>query len=438
MPTPRTRLAVVLPIRGFEGSKTRLQHRLGPTARADLVRRLADGVLDAAGDATVYVVTDDAGVRDWAARRAVRVVSSPPGLDAAAAAGAAAAGADGFDLVAVTHADLALPHELAETLEGAAAGTIVADRVGDGTNLLVVPTATPFAFRYGPGSYPAHLAALTAAGIDPILVHNELAWDVDTPEDIDDLRAIGVDVTTHRTVDLATPRVALAVGAHPDDIEFGAGATLAKWAANGTHVVMVVCTDGSKGTWDASASTERLAATRAEEQRAAARQLSTSAEVHMLGAVDGELVDDDRLRLELGRLIRATRPDVVLGHDPWKRYRLHPDHRVAGQLVIDAIVGARDPHFFSELDLDPHRPDDLLLFEPDEADHLERVTTAHLDRKLAALESHESQFETTHFSGVDPTDALAGFRRRERRRLEDAAAPFRAALGEEFHRIDRL
>ena len=45
-------------------------------------------------------------------------------------------------------------------------------------------------------------------------------------------------------------------------------------------------------------------------------------------------------------VIRRARPDVVLTHDPWKRYRLHPDHRAAGFLVLDAIVAARDPHFF--------------------------------------------------------------------------------------------
>ena len=96
----------------------------------------------------------------------------------------------------------------------------------------------------------------------------------------------------------------------------------------------------------------------------------------------------------MARVIRELRPEVVLGHDPWKRYRLHPDHRHAGWLVCDAIVAARDPHFFPEHGLAPHRPSALLLWEADEPNHVEDVT-AFVDRKLAALEAHESQFEST-------------------------------------------
>ena len=73
-------------------------------------------------------------------------------------------------------------------------------------------------------------------------------------------------------------------------------------------------------------------------------------------------------------MIRELRPDVVLGHDPWKRYRLHPDHRNAGLLVCDAIVAARDPHFLPEHGLAPHRPSALLLWEADEPNHVEDVS----------------------------------------------------------------
>ena len=75
-----------------------------------------------------------------------------------------------------------------------------------------------------------------------------------------------------------------------------------------------------------------------------------------LDRVDGELENDAATRTEIVRAIRRLRPDVVLSHDPWKRYRLHPDHRVTGQLVCDAIVGARDPHFHRDLGLAPFRP----------------------------------------------------------------------------------
>jgi LmbE family N-acetylglucosaminyl deacetylase len=147
--------------------------------------------------------------------------------------------------------------------------------------------------------------------------------------------------------DLDPPRVALAIGAHPDDVEFGCGATLAKWADAGCTIHHLVCTDGSKGTWDPDADTRALAERRQHEQRRAAAVLAGErvGTVTFLGYVDGELDSNLDARSRVARVIRELRPDVVLGHDPWKRYRLHPDHRHAGLLACDAVVAARDPHF---------------------------------------------------------------------------------------------
>jgi len=169
---------------------------------------------------------------------------------------------------------------------------------------------------------------------------------------------------------LPVPARALAVGAHPDDVEFGCGGTLAKWAADGCEIFHLVCTDGSKGTWDPATDPAELVVTRRKEQRAASLALGGKGEVIFLGWPDGELESGLRQRLEVASSIRKIRPDVVLGHDPWKRYRLHPDHRNAGFLLTDGIVAARDPLFFPELGDPPHRPATLLLFEADEPDHL--------------------------------------------------------------------
>jgi len=211
------------------------------------------------------------------------------------------------------------------------------------------------------------------------------------------------------SIDLPMPERALAAGAHPDDVEFGAGATLAKWAAAGCEVSMVICTDGSKGTWDPSADLAELVTTRQEEARAAARALGATGDVVFLDRVDGELENDRATRSELARWIRELRPDVLLGHDPWQRYRLHPDHRAAGFLVTDSLVAARDPHFFPEHAIAHHRPSALLLFEADEPDHAEAVEAGHVDAKIAALESHRSQYESTMFisSADGPDDARA-------------------------------
>lgn len=206
--------------------------------------------------------------------------------------------------------------------------------------------------------------------------------------------------------DLAVPAVALAVGAHPDDIEFHCGATLARWAAAGCDVHFVVCTDGSKGTWDPGADTAAVAAVRAVEADAAAAVLGAAGPVTALGVADGDLgraaTDRDALHDGLVAIIRRVRPTVVLGHDPWRRYRLHPDHRAAGWLTVDACVAARDPHFVAHLG-DAHRPDWLLLFEADEPDHVEQAPPADVDRKVAALLAHRSQWRSTMFIDDDGT-----------------------------------
>ena len=242
-------------------------------------------------------------------------------------------------------------------------------------------------------------------------------------------------------LDLPTPARALAIGAHPDDVEFGCGATLAKWAAAGCVVDHLVCTDGSKGTWDADQDLAELVVQRRDEQRAAAKALGATGEVVFLGWPDGELESGLRQRWQVAYWIRRLRPTVVLGHDPWKRYRLHPDHRHAGHLTVDGVVAARDPHFFPEQQVAHHRPEALLLFEADEADHLERVGEADVERKLAALEAHESQLRSTMHVEVGSPEAeaqLTAFRTRVRDRLVEHGAPFDVALGEAFAAITDL
>jgi LmbE family N-acetylglucosaminyl deacetylase len=240
------------------------------------------------------------------------------------------------------------------------------------------------------------------------------------------------------TPGLLVPDRALVIAAHPDDAEFQCGGTLARWSAGGCEVSHLICTDGSKGTWDPSADTAALVAVRQEEQRAAARALGATGTVVFLGRVDGELEADLATRSDVARVIRDLRPDVVFGHDPWKRYRLHPDHRHAGWLTVDGIVAARDPHFFPEHGVAHHRPSALLLFEADEPDHTEDVT-GFADRKIAALEAHESQFETTmHISADDPGPERERFRRRILDELTAAAVGLDIDHAERFKLITDL
>jgi LmbE family N-acetylglucosaminyl deacetylase len=228
----------------------------------------------------------------------------------------------------------------------------------------------------------------------------------------------GPTVTTSFSSNLKTPASALAIGAHPDDVEFGCGGLLAKWAADGCTIHHLVCTDGSKGTWDVDADVNSLTLRRQDEQREAARRLagSRAGEVRFLGYVDGELDSSLAVRGEVAQVIRELKPQVVLGHDPWKRYRLHPDHRHAGLLACEGIVAARDPHFYREQGLDHHRPELLLLWEAEQPDHAEDVSE-YVETKLRALAAHETQFEST-MNAIDEAQ-LDAFDQRIRNRLGD-------------------
>lgn len=239
-------------------------------------------------------------------------------------------------------------------------------------------------------------------------------------------------------LNLPAPTSALAIVAHPDDAEFQCGATLAKWAAAGAVIHHLVCTDGSKGSWEPAEDTAALIANRQAEQRAAARALGASGEQVFLDAVDGELDASLARRAEVCRWIRTLRPDVVLGHDPWRRWRLHPDHRNAGFLCVDGVVAARDPHFHPEQRLAHHRPSAILLFESEEPDHAEDVT-GFLDAKVAALLEHRSQFVTTHdITDADDAAQLARFQRHIEDRLAAAGTQVGRRHAELFRVIDRV
>lgn len=243
--------------------------------------------------------------------------------------------------------------------------------------------------------------------------------------------------------DLPTPASALVVVAHPDDAEFQAGATLAKWADAGCEVHHLVLTDGSKGTWDPETDPAELVASRHREQLEAASVLRAGRGddtfVHLLDLTDGELAVTTAWRGLVAEVIRRVRPIVVVGHDPWKRYRLHPDHAAAGRLCVEGIVAARDPGFHREqLDagLDPHRPEALLLFEPDVANHVEVVSEQDHRRRLAALECFTTQVATTHLYKVDPgADPMEAWRSRERDHLRRAGEWAGVGLAEAFRLI---
>jgi LmbE family N-acetylglucosaminyl deacetylase len=200
----------------------------------------------------------------------------------------------------------------------------------------------------------------------------------------------------------AVPARVLAVYAHPDDPEISAGGTLARWSSAGAEVHVAVTTRGDKGTDDPDADLEALARLRIDETAAASAVLGVTG-THHLDHPDGELADDRALRLELVRLVRALRPEVVLCPDPTAvffgdGYFNHRDHRVTGWATLDAIApAAGNPHYFPELraeGLDVHHVRAVYLSGTLEPNVWIDVGDT-LDRKLEALFCHASQLVET-------------------------------------------
>ncbi len=307
---------VVVPVKRFADAKERLAPALSPDEREHLARRLAEGVTRAARDLDVVVCCDDPGVRDWAVALGHSIAWTPGrDLNGAVTDAVAELSAAGIELAVVAHADLAFPATLVDVARRARAddAVIVADRHGDGTNVLAVPTGAGWRFGYGAGSFRRHLAEAERLGLRLVVVDDDGARLGRRPSGgpRPSARARATDLGTVRrmtspTLDLDVPARALAVAAHPDDVEFGCGATLAKWTAAGTEIVHVICTDGSKGTWDAGADIAALVARRTREQAAASVALGGTGVVEWLGRVDGELDDDRAAQARPGRADPAS------------------------------------------------------------------------------------------------------------------------------------
>jgi LmbE family N-acetylglucosaminyl deacetylase len=192
----------------------------------------------------------------------------------------------------------------------------------------------------------------------------------------------------------------LACFAHPDDAEISAGGTLAKFAAQGRDVHLLVLTNGDRGSNDPALDRENLARTRMDEVMKAGRVLGL-ARVRVLGTHDGELANDAALRSEIARDIREIRPTTVVTCDPtaWffeNRYYNHADHRAAGVATLDAVYpGAGNPHFFSEQlgdGLEPWSVPEVWLGWTLEPNHYEDIG-GFMEPKLEALRRHRSQVE---------------------------------------------
>jgi LmbE family N-acetylglucosaminyl deacetylase len=192
------------------------------------------------------------------------------------------------------------------------------------------------------------------------------------------------------------------VVAHPDDAEFSSAGTIARLAREGKRVVIIQVTSGDKGTSNPEVPPDQLAATRESEELEAARRLGV-AETVFLRCTDGELEPNLEFREKIVRMIRTHRPDVIITHDPYRPYALHPDHRAVGFATTDAVYPtARDPHYFPEhlrSGLQPHKTAEIWYFNAEHPDLVIDISGT-IEAKFDALRAHVTQ--VGDFEGVLP------------------------------------
>jgi LmbE family N-acetylglucosaminyl deacetylase len=190
------------------------------------------------------------------------------------------------------------------------------------------------------------------------------------------------------------PSSAMVIVAHPDDIEFGAAGTCAKWAKYGARIVYVLTTSGNGGTHDPQYDRASIAVLREEEQRAAARICGIH-EVEFLRENDGEVVATLDLRKKYVHLIRKHKPEVVIAMDPTMMYSgneyiNHPDHRAVATATMDAIAPvASMPLMYPELGA-AHKVREVWIQWAQEPNTWVDISET-VDLKAQALLEHKSQ-----------------------------------------------
>jgi LmbE family N-acetylglucosaminyl deacetylase len=193
---------------------------------------------------------------------------------------------------------------------------------------------------------------------------------------------------------------ALIVMAHPDDGEFSCGGTVARWTGEGVDVYYCLVTDGQAGDQgDTEITNEQLAAKRHSEAQAAADALGVQHPVIFLGYPDSRLEHTLQLRCDIARVIRQTKPDIVICQDPtryWsgQEYINHPDHRIAGEATFAAIMPVAGTRLaFPELaaeGLEPHEVKEVYISGTGAPDRWVDISDS-LPQKIAALRAHKSQ-----------------------------------------------
>jgi LmbE family N-acetylglucosaminyl deacetylase len=226
------------------------------------------------------------------------------------------------------------------------------------------------------------------------------------------------------------PESAMVIMAHPDDAEFTAAGTVARWTRGGSRVVYLLVTDGDKGTSDPNLAGATLSATRRAEQTAACKAVGVDI-VEFLHYEDGMVEPSLALRRDIARIIRKHKPYAVICPNPilffgGRNYVNHPDHRAVGEAALGAIYpSARDGLTFPGLlaeGYQPHKVSEVFIGIGEEADVIVDISET-IGLKVESLRAHASQL-----GDWDPTEEMDKWAR-------EAAAEQSFSHGERFRHL---
>ncbi len=207
------------------------------------------------------------------------------------------------------------------------------------------------------------------------------------------------------------PKVILAIGAHPDDIDFGCVGSLATFAKEGADIYYLVCTDGNRGSRHHAIDNDVLVEARHKEQQVAADVVGVK-EIFFLNEEDGNLIANLEFKEKIVKIIRKIKPDMVFTHDPDWIYRLnsddeyafinHNDHRQTGIATLDAVYPlSRDLASFpdhSNEGLTPHTVHEVFVYWPKNPNYFIDISET-IDKKVEAIKAHASQLDDPEETG---------------------------------------
>lgn len=228
-------------------------------------------------------------------------------------------------------------------------------------------------------------------------------------------------------------KTVMVVTAHPDDAEIMCGGTIIKFASMGRKVVLVIMTNGEKGSPNPKDDLVKLVRTRKKETCKSAKFMGVS-EVVFLDHKDGELEDTHITRAQIVKLVRQWKPEAIFTPDPTnvflKNYVNHVDHRTVGWIVLNSLIPSGNWHFYREHagnNTEPHEIRELYLATAKEPDFAVDISKF-FPKKIKALAFHKSQL------GPE-TDSLDFFRNMFTKFAKEAGKRHQVKYAEEYRRI---